>query len=91
MFLLQNLTQGSLLQNLIDLAGSESSKTETTGIRRKEGSYINKSLLTLGTVSILSDRVILSNFICVALVLTVVLYSINAQWIVNSLIYVFNH
>ncbi|KAH7567906.1 hypothetical protein JRO89_XS07G0183300 [Xanthoceras sorbifolium] len=39
-----------LLQNLIDLAGSESSKTETTGLRRKEGSYINKSLLTLGTV-----------------------------------------
>lgn len=37
-------------QNLIDLAGSESSKTETTGLRRKEGSYINKSLLTLGTV-----------------------------------------
>ncbi|KAL5545429.1 hypothetical protein UlMin_005116 [Ulmus minor] len=36
--------------NLIDLAGSESSKAETTGIRRKEGSYINKSLLTLGTV-----------------------------------------
>ncbi|KAE8692657.1 Kinesin-related protein 11 [Hibiscus syriacus] len=36
--------------NLIDLAGSESSKGETTGIRRKEGSYINKSLLTLGTV-----------------------------------------
>uniref|UniRef100_A0A453C0I8 Kinesin motor domain-containing protein n=1 Tax=Aegilops tauschii subsp. strangulata TaxID=200361 RepID=A0A453C0I8_AEGTS len=28
----------------------ESSKTETTGLRRKEGSYINKSLLTLGTV-----------------------------------------
>ncbi len=39
-----------ILQNLIDLAGSESSKTETTGLRRKEGSYINKSLLTLGTV-----------------------------------------
>lgn len=39
------------LQNLIDLAGSESSKAETTGLRRKEGSYINKSLLTLGTVS----------------------------------------
>ncbi|MCO5569176.1 hypothetical protein L7F22_022886 [Adiantum nelumboides] len=38
------------LLNLIDLAGSESSKTETTGIRRKEGCYINKSLLTLGTV-----------------------------------------
>ncbi|PNT67686.1 hypothetical protein BRADI_3g30547v3 [Brachypodium distachyon] len=36
--------------NLIDLAGSESSKTETTGLRRREGSYINKSLLTLGTV-----------------------------------------
>nr|GMD57303.1 kinesin-like protein KIN-7D, mitochondrial isoform X2 [Ipomoea batatas] len=32
--------------NLIDLAGSESSKTETTGLRRKD---INKSLLTLGT------------------------------------------
>lgn len=41
------------LQNLIDLAGSESSKTETTGLRRKEGSYINKSLLTLGTVGAL--------------------------------------
>nr|KAJ0222780.1 hypothetical protein LSAT_V11C200062190 [Lactuca sativa] len=39
-----------------DLAGSESSKVETTGIRRKEGAYINKSLLTLGTViSKLSD------------------------------------
>lgn len=36
--------------NLIDLAGSESSRAETTGMRRKEGSYINKSLLTLGTV-----------------------------------------
>ncbi|GAB4860202.1 hypothetical protein Ancab_011681 [Ancistrocladus abbreviatus] len=36
--------------NLIDLAGSESSKAETTGLRRKEGPYINKSLLTLGTV-----------------------------------------
>ncbi|KAF7818930.1 kinesin-like protein KIN-7K, chloroplastic isoform X1 [Senna tora] len=36
--------------NLIDLAGSESSKAETTGLRRREGSYINKSLLTLGTV-----------------------------------------
>ncbi|KAG6501108.1 hypothetical protein ZIOFF_040976 [Zingiber officinale] len=38
------------LLNLIDLAGSESSRAETTGVRRKEGSYINKSLLTLGTV-----------------------------------------
>ncbi|KAH1130998.1 hypothetical protein J1N35_002376 [Gossypium stocksii] len=36
--------------NLIDLAGSESSKAETTGLWRKEGSYINKSLLTLGTI-----------------------------------------
>ncbi|KAJ8528563.1 hypothetical protein K7X08_037234 [Anisodus acutangulus] len=36
--------------HLIDLAGSESSKAETTSVRRKEGSYINKSLLTLGTV-----------------------------------------
>ncbi|KAH1039811.1 hypothetical protein J1N35_041554 [Gossypium stocksii] len=36
--------------NLIDLAGSESSKAKTTGLRRKEGSYINRSLLTLGTV-----------------------------------------
>ncbi|KAI3677030.1 hypothetical protein L1987_86648 [Smallanthus sonchifolius] len=36
--------------NLVDLAGSESSKAETTGVHRKEGSYINKSLLSLGTV-----------------------------------------
>ncbi|CAN6880698.1 unnamed protein product [Brassica oleracea] len=36
--------------HLIDLAGSESSKSEMTGQRRKEGSSINKSLLTLGTV-----------------------------------------
>ncbi|ESQ34622.1 hypothetical protein EUTSA_v10006746mg [Eutrema salsugineum] len=36
--------------HLIDLAGSESSKSEITGQRRKEGSSINKSLLTLGTV-----------------------------------------
>nr|KAJ0206605.1 hypothetical protein LSAT_V11C500273860 [Lactuca sativa] len=39
-----------MVMNLVDLAGSESSKAETTGVRRKEGSYINKSLLTLGTV-----------------------------------------
>ncbi|KAF5783711.1 putative plus-end-directed kinesin ATPase transcription factor bZIP family [Helianthus annuus] len=36
--------------NLVDLAGSESSKAETTSVHRKEGSYINKSLLSLGTV-----------------------------------------
>ncbi|KAF5749041.1 hypothetical protein HS088_TW04G01002 [Tripterygium wilfordii] len=44
----ENVTLSQL--HLIDLAGSESSKTETIGLRRKEGSYINKSLLTLGTV-----------------------------------------
>ena len=49
-------------QNLIDLAGSESSKTETTGLRRKEGSYINKSLLTLGTVSVYCPSFSLSSF-----------------------------
>ncbi|EFH39206.1 hypothetical protein ARALYDRAFT_920942 [Arabidopsis lyrata subsp. lyrata] len=39
--------------SLIDLAGSESStssETKITGLRRKEGAYINNSLLTLGTV-----------------------------------------
>ncbi|KOM48535.1 hypothetical protein LR48_Vigan07g223900 [Vigna angularis] len=46
----QNLRIREDAQHLIDLAGSESSKAETTGLRRKEGSYINKSLLTLGTV-----------------------------------------
>jgi hypothetical protein len=36
---------------LIHLAGSEnSSKAQTTGKRRTEGSFINKSLLTLATV-----------------------------------------
>ncbi|TPX63734.1 hypothetical protein SpCBS45565_g06393 [Spizellomyces sp. 'palustris'] len=34
--------------NLIDLAGSEKATSDTD--RRKEGAYINKSLLTLGTV-----------------------------------------
>lgn len=37
--------------NLVDLAGSErANKAGTTGQALKEGSYINKSLLTLGTV-----------------------------------------
>ena len=37
--------------NLVDLAGSESaSKSGVVGQRRTEGSYINKSLLTLATV-----------------------------------------
>src|SRR5437667_9185257 len=37
-----------LRQNMIDLAGSE--KASAQELRRKEGAYINKSLLTLGTV-----------------------------------------
>jgi centromeric protein E len=37
--------------SLVDLAGSESVRnTGSTGIRQKEGQYINKSLLTLGHV-----------------------------------------
>ena len=37
--------------NLVDLAGSErANKSGTTGQSLKEGSFINKSLLTLGTV-----------------------------------------
>ena len=37
--------------SLVDLAGSESVKnTGSTGTRQKEGTYINKSLLTLGHV-----------------------------------------
>ena len=36
--------------NLIDLAGSESAKAAINKGHRTEGSYINKSLLTLGTV-----------------------------------------
>ncbi|KAJ8750869.1 hypothetical protein K2173_016050 [Erythroxylum novogranatense] len=37
--------------NLVDLAGSErASQTNTSGIRLKEGSHINRSLLTLTTV-----------------------------------------
>lgn len=36
--------------NLIDLAGSESAKAQTQASHRLEGSFINKSLLTLGTV-----------------------------------------
>lgn len=43
---------------LTDLAGSESIKlSQSTGDRRKEGSYINKSLLTLGKiVTLLSEK-----------------------------------
>ncbi|PKA64190.1 Kinesin-like protein NACK1 [Apostasia shenzhenica] len=44
------LSPGHALSFIAAGEGSESSKTETTGLRRKEGSYINKSLLTLGTV-----------------------------------------
>jgi centromeric protein E len=36
--------------NLIDLAGSESGRVATSNSRRKEGAFINKSLLTLGAV-----------------------------------------
>ncbi|CAI6000199.1 unnamed protein product [Closterium sp. NIES-64] len=44
--------------NLIDLAGSENSRATTgNNVRRREGTFINKSLLTLGTViSKLSER-----------------------------------
>ena len=41
-------TKRARAQNLIDLAGSERSVTNAD--RKKEGGYINKSLLTLGTV-----------------------------------------
>jgi centromeric protein E len=49
--------------SLVDLAGSESVKaTGSTGVRQKEGQYINKSLLTLGHVvhklSEMSSRVV---------------------------------
>lgn len=38
-------------QNLVDLAGSErAAKTGAEGVRLREGSHINKSLMTLGTV-----------------------------------------
>ncbi len=38
-------------QNLVDLAGSERvAKTGAEGARLKEGTHINKSLMTLGTV-----------------------------------------
>ncbi len=39
------------LQHLIDLAGSEKAGAMNAhGVRRKEGAFINKSLLTLGNV-----------------------------------------
>lgn len=41
----------SHLQNVVDLAGSErAAKTGAEGVRLKEGTHINKSLMTLGTV-----------------------------------------
>lgn len=41
----------SFLQNFVDLAGSErASQTLSANVRLKEGSHINRSLLTLGTV-----------------------------------------
>lgn len=40
-----------LVQNLVDLAGSERvAKTGAGGVRLKEGTHINKSLMTLGNV-----------------------------------------
>lgn len=40
-----------LAQNFVDLAGSErASQTQSAGMRLKEGSHINRSLLTLGKV-----------------------------------------
>uniref|UniRef100_A0A453RQJ1 Kinesin motor domain-containing protein n=1 Tax=Aegilops tauschii subsp. strangulata TaxID=200361 RepID=A0A453RQJ1_AEGTS len=42
---------GSSGQNFVDLAGSErASQTASAGMRLKEGSHINRSLLTLGKV-----------------------------------------
>lgn len=39
------------MQDFVDLAGSErTSQTSSAGARLKEGSHINRSLLTLGTV-----------------------------------------
>lgn len=41
----------TFFKNLVDLAGSErAAKTGAGGVRLKEGSHINKSLMTLGTV-----------------------------------------
>ncbi|KAG1668941.1 hypothetical protein FOA52_000985 [Chlamydomonas sp. UWO 241] len=40
----------SSVLSLVDLAGSESAKATSTAGRRMEGSFINKSLLTLSTV-----------------------------------------
>lgn len=38
-------------QNLVDLAGSErAAQTKSAGVRLKEGSHINRSLLTLTQV-----------------------------------------
>lgn len=46
-----NMNIGPILQNFVDLAGSErASQTLSAGARLKEGSHINRSLLTLGTV-----------------------------------------
>ena len=40
-----------ILQNLVDLAGSErATAAGTEGVRFKEGTYINLSLLNLGNV-----------------------------------------
>lgn len=47
----RKLKVGYVPQNFVDLAGSErASQTLSAGTRLKEGSHINRSLLTLGTV-----------------------------------------
>ncbi|CAN1163483.1 Kinesin-like protein KIN-7J [Linum perenne] len=47
----ENLSTLTASLNFVDLAGSErASQTLSTGTRLKEGSHINRSLLTLGTV-----------------------------------------
>lgn len=39
------------VRNLVDIAGSERiAKTGATGVRLKEGKYINKSLMVLGDI-----------------------------------------
>jgi hypothetical protein len=46
-----NYCGSSTGQNFVDLAGSErASQTASAGMRLKEGSHINRSLLTLGKV-----------------------------------------
>ena len=54
----------ALFQSLIDLAGSE--RASESLARRKEGGYINKSLLTLGNVISKLSELSLKKDVCVA-------------------------